>query len=160
MSDEKIVKPKRAVSPPKSVPEPAVPVPETSEPATMLPKPDAIAALPVPSPRPEKAGASKLIDTYQAALASIGKSQTAIASDVTALALEMSGLASSNLTAAGDSVTALLRARSFADAVEIQLSFARRSLEAIVDGSTRLGEIGLRLTNNASKPMLEPFVAG
>jgi hypothetical protein len=126
----------------------------------MLPKPEAIAALPVPNPRPEKAGASRLIDTYQATLASIGKSQTAIASDVTALALEMSGLASSNLTAAGDSVTALLRARSFADAVEIQLSFARRSLEAIVDGSTRLGEIGLRLTNDASKPMLEPFVAG
>ena len=98
--------------------------------------------------------------TYWATLASIGASQAAIVSDVTAMALEMSGLARSNLTAAGDNVTALLAARSMADAVEIQFDLARRSLDAIVDGSTKLGEIGLRLANDAAKPLLGPPTAG
>jgi hypothetical protein len=43
------------------------------------------------------------------------------------------------------------------DVVEIQIGFARRSLGAIVDGSTRLGELGLRLANTATKPVLGPF---
>jgi hypothetical protein len=108
--------------------------------------------------RPQQAGADKLFAAYWETLASIGQAQAAMASNVTAIALEMSGLARSNLTAAGDSVAALFGAKSLADAVEIQLGFARRSLDAVAEGSTRLGEIGLRLANDAAKPVLGRFV--
>jgi hypothetical protein len=63
-------------------------------------------------------------------------------------------------TAAGDTVAALLTARSFADAVEIQIGFTRRSLGAIVDGSTRRSEIGFRLTSDATTPVMGRVSAG
>ena len=97
---------------------------------------------------------------YHRTIASIGESQTAVASNVTAMALEMNGLAHANLTAASEGMAALFGAKSLVDAIEIQLGFARRSLDAMVGGSAKLGEIGLRLANDAAKPMLEPFSAG
>src|ERR1700721_2960781 len=121
MSEEKQAKPRRAAPPHRAPPEPVAPV-------SLEPEP--MAALPPPIPRQQPA--DKFFSTYWATLASIGASQAAIVSDVTAMALEMSGLARSNLTAAGDNVTALLGAKSLVDAVEIQLGFARRSLDAIV----------------------------
>ena len=172
MSANKQPKPKRAVPAAKPKPEavalpaPVPMLPVLSAPLRPAAKPEAV-ALPAPAPtlpvlpaplrrRPAIAG-----DTFLAAcrttLAAIGESQTAIATDVTTMALEMAGLARSNLTAAGEGVTALLGARSFADAMEIQLGLARRSLAAMVDGSTRLRELGLRLANDAAKPILAPF---
>jgi len=149
MSEDKQVRVKRTVSAPK----PAAAA--SSEPAaTLEPQTEPSAALPVPIRRRAQTGADELLATYQAALTSIGASQSAIASDVAALALEISGMARSNLTAAGDSFAALLSAKSVVDAVEIQIGFARRSLGAIAEGSTRLGEIGLRLANDAAKPVM------
>jgi hypothetical protein len=153
MNETKPTKAKRAVSSLAAITEPAPALPE--------PALSNVAALPLPPQHHmQDFGADKLFAAYRATLASIGASQAAIASDVTAMALEMSGLARSNLTAAGDSVAALISARSLVDAVEIQLGFARRSLDAMTDGSTRLGEIGLRLASGAAKPILGPFVAG
>jgi hypothetical protein len=71
----------------------------------------------------------------------------------------MSGLTRANLTAASDGMTAFLSARSLVDAVEAQLGFARRSLDTLAGGSTRLGELGLRLASDAAKPALRPFAA-
>ncbi|HVH77858.1 MAG TPA: phasin family protein [Stellaceae bacterium] len=103
---------------------------------------------------PPQERADKLLNACRATLASIGASQAAIASDITAMALEVSGLARSNLTAAGDSMTALFQAKSLVDAVEIQFGLARRSLDAMVGGSTKIGEIGLHLMSEAAKPIL------
>jgi hypothetical protein len=164
MSEDKQIRGKR-IAAPKPIAEPAVvPAPEAeTAPAATLPAPEPVAALSAPllpqaPPQPQEA-ADKLLKTCHAAVASICASQTAIAFDVTAMALELGGLTRSNLTAAGDSVTALLGSRNLADAVEIQLGFARRSLDAMVSGSTKLGEIGLRLANDAAKPMLGGFSA-
>jgi hypothetical protein len=107
--------------------------------------------------RRQKQVGETFVTACQATLASIGASQSAVASDVRAMALEVTGIASSNLTAAGDSMTALLGAKSLTDAVEIQLNFARRCLDAFAEGSTRLGEIGIQLANDAAKPLLTPF---
>jgi hypothetical protein len=151
MSDEKQVRARRTPPPKtaaKSVAAP-LPVPKLAAP---LPASNPVVVLPVPVRR--QPGAEGLYAAYQETLATIGESQTAIASDVAALALEMSGLARSNLTAATESMAALFGAKSLVEAVEIQLGFARRSLDAIATGSTRLGEIGLRLANEAAKPML------
>jgi len=150
MSDDKQAKAKEkriAPRPPTAL-EPVVPAPLEPEP---------MAALPALIPREPRARPDKFLSACRATLASIGQSQTAVVSDVTAMALEIGGQTRANLTAAGDSVAALLKARSLVDAVEIQLAFARRNLEAMVAGSTRLGEIGLRLANDAAKPMLGRF---
>ncbi|HTW54324.1 MAG TPA: phasin family protein [Stellaceae bacterium] len=157
MSDEKQNRTKRAAAPQQTESETAVMASETPEPAA-LPPPEARMALPAPVPE-WRYGAERYFAAYRATLASIGESQAAIASDVTAMALEMSGLARSNLTAAGDGVTAFLSARSLVDAVEAQLGFARRTLDAFASGSTRLGELGLRLVSDATKPMTKPFAA-
>jgi hypothetical protein len=140
---------------PQAEPELIAPALPGAEPMAALPAP--MAALPAPAIAQQQAGVDELLAACHTTLASIGKSQSDIASDMTAMAIEMSGLTRSNLTAAGDGVTALLTARSLADAVEIQFGLARRSIEAMIGGSTRLAEIGLRLASVAAKPMLGPF---
>ena len=161
MSDDKQPKPKRMAPIPLAVPEPAALVQDAAQEAAQavveaLPAPEARPALPAPVPdSPRDAG--RYFATYSATLASLGESQMAVASDMTAMALEMSGFARSHLTVAGDSVMALMNARSLVDAVEAQLGFARRSIEAMAGGATRLGEIGLRLANDAAAPMLRPI---
>ncbi len=155
MSDEKQPKAKRAAPEPPTAIEPAEPALEA---APVLPEPEVKSALPAPLPEPSR-GEDRCFAAYRATLASIGESQAAVASDMTALALEMSDLVRAGLTAAGDSVSALLTARSLVDAVEAQLGFGRRSIDALAVGSARVGEIGLRLANDAAKPMLPPIAA-
>ena len=46
------------------------------------------------------------------------------------------------------------------DALAIQLGIARRSLDAMAAGSTRLGEIGRHLADEAVKPLTSRFSAG
>jgi len=167
MSEDKQPKIKR-IAAPKPAAEPVVSAPSEAEmmpiaappapdPVAALPAPEPVAALPAPIQHQQQTSADKLLNACHATLASICASQAAIASDMTAMALEIGGLTRSNLTAAGDSVTALLGSRSLVDTVEIQLGFARHSLDAMVGGSTKLAELGLRLANDATKPMLRPF---
>jgi len=136
----------------------AAPTLPASEPmagtARALPQPEPVPALPAPTPATARTSADRFVSAYQQTLASIGQAQTAVASDVAAMALEIGGRTRANLTAAGDSATALLKAKSLTEMVEIQIGFARRSLDAMVETSTRLGEIGLRLASEAAKPVL------
>jgi len=156
MSNEKQPRSKRGAP----VPQTAIPVPAAEAPqaTAAVPESEARPALPVPVPKLAR-GADRYFIAYRATLASFGESQMAVASDMTAMALEMSSLAASSLTAAGDGVAALLAARSLVDAVEAQLGFARRSIDAMAGGSTRIGELGLRLANDAAKSMLRPLTA-
>lgn len=148
MSDEKSAKP-RAVKPGATA---------AGEPAAeALPAPPAVSTLPAPAAEQARTADDKLLKACHVAAASIGAAQSAVASDVTAMALEVNGMAHAGFAAAGDSVAALFRARSLADAVEIQLGLARRSLDTFVGGSARLGELGLRLANDAAKPVMAPF---
>ncbi|MFZ2005954.1 MAG: phasin family protein [Stellaceae bacterium] len=155
MSDEKQPQARRATPAPQIAAEPAGSAPEAAPAAMALPEPEVKPALPAPIPQSPRA-ADRYFAAYRATLASIGESQVAAASDMTAMAIEMSALARSSLTVAGDSVSALLTARSLVDVVEAQLGFARRSIDAVAGGSTRLGEIGLRLANDAAKRFCGP----
>ena len=159
MSEDKQARIRRPAAP-KPTAEPTISAPPPEAEAAVvaaLPEPEPVVALPVPIRHGQQAGGDQLLNACHATLASICATQAAIASDMTAMALEIGGLTRSNLTAAGDSVTALLGSRNLADTVEIQLGFARRSLDAVVDGSTKLTKIGLRLANDAAKPMLQPL---
>jgi hypothetical protein len=113
-----------------------------------------VVALPQPLRQRARSAADDMLASYCGTMAAIGESQRAVASGVKALALEMGGMAHANLTAAGDSATAMISARSFADAVEIQLGFARRSLDSLLAGSARLSDIGARLASDASRPIV------
>jgi len=152
----------RAKRPSAAATAPAAAKAPTAEAAT---PPEPVAALAVaapavarqPKPARPHGTADELFAGYRGTVAAIGEYQRTIASGVKALALEMSGLTGANLTAAGDSAAALLGARNFADAVEIQIGFARRSLDALVTGGIRLSEIGARLASEASRPIVAPL---
>ena len=143
----------RAAPPQETAADPAA----ASEPAavaTVASSP--LVALPVPLPQPKASAADELIGRYRRGVAAIGESQCAIASGIAALTLELTGFAQRHLTAAGDSAAALIGARTLADAVEIQLGFARRSLDGAVAASTRMGEIGAQLLSDAARPIVAP----
>lgn len=147
MSETKRAKPKR---PPSAAAPQFEPVAPRLEPIAALPSATEVAALPVPAPRQMRAsplppvwGDRELLNT--------------MASDVEAIALEVSGLAQANLAAATDTVTALLAARSFGAVVEAEFGFARRCLDAVAGSATRLAELGLKLTGNACTPALRPL---
>ena len=117
----------------------------------------AVTTLPQPVHRSPRSASEQLLDSYRGSLASISESHQAMANSATALLLEMTGLAQSTLTEAGDCATALIRAGSFADAIEIQLGYARRSFASLMAGSTRLSEINARLVSEVSRPIVAPF---
>jgi hypothetical protein len=117
----------------------------------------AVTVLPQPVRRSSQNATEQLLAAYRTTLSSLGESQHAVVSGVRALTLEMTGLAQATLTEVGDSAAALTRARNFADAVEIQLGFARRSFASLIAGSTRLSEIGARLASEASRPIVAPL---
>jgi hypothetical protein len=116
----------------------------------------AVTTLPLPMRRVPQNTGDELFAACRATLASVGESQRAVATGVKALALEITGMAQASLTEAADSATALIRARNFADAVEIQFGFARRSFAALIAGSTRLSEIGTTLMSEISRPIVAP----
>jgi hypothetical protein len=159
MSEAKESKPKRPIAGPKPAETPAEGLnPAASPNPAALTKPaEAGVALPQVIRRQPPNTADEMLATYRGAVAAIGESQRAVANGVKALALEVTGMAHANLTAAGDSTAALIGTRNFADAVEIQLGFARRSIEAAFAGTARLNDIGARLASDASRPIVAPL---
>ena len=125
-----------------------------------MPEPAKIPAPVVALPRAwcsrgrRKPGVDEMIAVYRGAVEAIGESQRAFASGVNALALELAGMARAGITETGDSAAALAGARNLTEAVEIQLGFARRGIEAMLAGSARLSEIGVRLSTEATRPIV------
>ena len=118
-------------------------------------------AAPLPeAPKPAAAlgaatdGAEDFFEFGRTALGALADSQTAMARGIEAVALEAAAFARSGLSAAADAASALLGARTLADAMEIQAGFARRSIDAALDGSARLSEIAVKTTAEASRPIL------
>lgn len=112
------------------------------------------AEIPAMAHRRSAAAGEELLAFGHTALLAVVESQAAMARGFEAMAKEMTGIARTGLAAASDGAEALLGARSFADAVEAQLGFARRSCDAWIGGTVKLTEIGLRAANEASRPML------
>ena len=86
--------------------------------------------------------------------------QTALARGFEEIAAEMTGIARSGVAASTDAALALLGARTFAEAVEINASLARRRFDAMVEGSARLSDIGVKAITEASRPFLPRLGAG
>ena len=70
------------------------------------------------------------------------------------IAVEVTVLTRSGMAAAADAGLALLGVRTISEAVEINASLARRGVDAMIEGSARLSEIGVKAVSEASRPIL------
>lgn len=86
--------------------------------------------------------------------AMVGEAQATLARGLAALAVEITGMTGAGIAAAGDAAIALVEARTLAEAVEIGAGLARRGVDAMIEGSTRLSEIGVTAVSDASRSIL------
>ena len=63
----------------------------------------------------------------------------------------MTGISRSGMAATADAAVALLGARTFAEAIEINAGLARRRVDTMFEGSARLSEIGATAIADASQ---------
>jgi phasin family protein len=155
MSEPKDAKPKR----PASAARPPVSAASAQTVPTPAKIPSAVVALPQLVPPRPRNPADEMIAFYRGAVEAVGESQRAFASGVNALALELAGMARTGITETGDSAAALAGARNFTEAMAIQFGFAQRGIAAMLAGSARLSEIGVRLATEATRPIVASLPA-
>ena len=109
------------------------------------------------SAAPEPELATEFFGFGHDALAALAESQTAFAESVQTLAFEFATMTRSSISAAVEVASAMLEAKTLADAIELQAGFTRRSVDAMIDGSAKLSEIGAKLTAEASRPIFARF---
>jgi hypothetical protein len=85
------------------------------------------------------------------------EAQSALARGFERAALEVTGISRSGMAATADAAVALLGARTFAEALEINAGMARRGVDTMLEGSARLSEIGAEAVTDASRPLLSRF---
>ena len=120
-------------------------VPEPPEPEG---EPAPATSVPPPMPAPEFG---------RDALSALIESQAAVARGLNELTAEMAALARGGLDAAARGAGDMLSAKTFADAVKINALLAHQSFDALVGGTARLSEIGVRVAAEASRPILLQF---
>ncbi len=82
------------------------------------------------------------------------ESQTALARGLEAMSVEVTGLAISGIDAATRTATDMLGVKTLSDAIEVNAGFTRSSFDALVGGSAKLSELGMKLATEASQPIL------
>ena len=102
----------------------------------------------------KNASGEEVADFGREVFAAIVQSQTAVARGLEALSVEMTGLAISGIDAATRTATDMLGVKTLADAIEVNAGFTRSSFEAVVGGSGKLSELGMKLATEASQPIL------
>ena len=65
----------------------------------------------------------------------------------------------SGIAAASDAAIALFGARTFSEAVEINARLARRGVDAMIEGSAKLSDIGVTAVSEASRPIIRHAAA-
>lgn len=88
------------------------------------------------------------------ALAAFAEAQTALARGAEQIAVELAGMTRSGFAATADAAIALLGAKTFAEAVEINAGLARRSFDTMLEGSAKVSEIAVKSVADASRPLL------
>ena len=96
----------------------------------------------------------------QTAWTAFAEAQTALARGFEKAAIEMTGISRSGAAATADAAVALLGARTFAEALEINAALARRGLDTMFEASARLSEIGVKAVADASHPLLSRYGRG
>jgi hypothetical protein len=128
-------------------------------PACPVPVPERSAAEKAPTsdePAPDKLPAA----AAETAWTAVAEAQSALARGFEKAAVEMTGIGRSGAAATADAAVALLGARTFAEALEINAALARRNFDTIFEASARLSEIGAKAVADASRPLLSRYGSG
>jgi hypothetical protein len=104
--------------------------------------------------RAKSASSEDLADFGRETFAALVQSQTAVARGMEALSAELAGLALSGIDAAARTATDMLAVKTLSDAIEVNAGFTRSSFDALVGGSAKLSELGVKLAAEASQPIL------
>jgi hypothetical protein len=144
------------VVPPAMVPGTTVPE-APAVPAVVSAMPEAAAPLPAAM---VSATADPLADSPESpddswhSWTAFAEAQAALARGFEAIAVEIAGKTRSGIAAASDAAIALLGARTFSEAIDINAGLARRGVDAVIEGSAKLSDIGVKAAGEASRPML------
>ena len=85
--------------------------------------------------------------------AALAQSQAALARGLEALSAEMAGLALTGMNVLARTATNLLAVKTLSDAIEVNAGFTCSGLEALVGGSAKLSELGMKLATETSQPL-------
>jgi hypothetical protein len=140
--------------PPSVVPEAIVPqAPAAAPPVLAGPETVTQLAPATVAPAVEKL-ADSAVGSAHDSWAAVAETQAAFARGFEEIAVEVTGMTQAGFRAATDAAIALFGARTFSEAVEINAGLARRGVDAMIKGSTKLSEIGVKAVGEASRPML------
>jgi phasin family protein len=123
------------------------------EPVVTLAEP-AAEAMPAPPQAPgdtKQASEELWADPWSA----LTEAQSALARGFEAVATEVGGLTRSGIAASTEAATAMLGAKTLAEAIEINTGYARRGFDAMLGGAAKLSEIGVKAATDASRPILD-----
>jgi hypothetical protein len=107
-----------------------------------------------PLPPPAEIAAAAPKGSGDDAAAALAQSQAALARGLEALSAEMAGLALSGMNMVARTATKLLAVKTLADAIEVNAGFTCSSFDALVGGSAKLSEIGVKLAAETCQPLL------
>ena len=102
----------------------------------------------------KNASGEEVADFGREVFAALVQSQTAVARGLEAMSVEVTGLAISGIDAATRTATDMLGVKTLSDAIEVNAGFTRSSFDALVGGSAKLSELGMKLATEASQPIL------
>lgn len=130
-------------------------VPKTPQaPEVVSASPSAVAE---PGPEIASAAARPQIDSLDDPWTAFADAQAVLARGFEEIATAVTGMTRSGIAAAADAAVALIGVRTFSEAVEINAALARREVDAMIEVSARLSEIGLKAVSEASQPILSRF---
>ena len=133
---------------------------DMTQPAADPVAPGAIEAPPQStSPAPSLTTAEPAVESPDPNWGAFAAAQAALARGFEALTKEFTGLTQSGLAVASDAAVAMLGARTLAELVEINAGLSRRGIDAMIEGTARLSDIGIKTATEASRPILARFVA-
>jgi len=135
-------------------PDAAKPIDNPAEEVASVAVPEASSPDEVRAAAANSTSSGDLADFGREAFAALVQSQTALARGLEALSTEMAGLALSGINAAARTATEMLGIKTLADAIEVNAGLTRSSLVAMVGGSAKLSELGVKLAAEASQPIL------
>ena len=121
--------------------------------ATLRLSPDASVRAEGPVPK-DPAGLGREV------IATLAQSQAVLARGLDALSAEMAGLALSGMDTAAQTACKMLGIRTLSDAIEVNAGFTCNSLDALVGGSARLSELGIKLAAETSEALFAQFGRG
>jgi hypothetical protein len=107
---------------------------------------------------PPLSGFSEILtDVGRQNFAALIDSQTALARGLETLSAEIAGLALAGVDAAARTATDALSVKTIADAIEVNAGYTRRSFDALMVGSAKLSEVGLKVAAQTWHPLLTHF---